>query len=65
MNTKSKMANMSVMRKILMMAAFSMAGWNRSDLYLGQSGYNEKGNPAYSPRRKKFKGWQRQAREAK
>ena len=37
---------------------------------LGKFGYapaygGDMGNPVYSPKRKKFKGWQRQAREAK
>ena len=65
MEVRTKVGSMSAMRKVLMMAAFSAGLWARDNLYFGGSGNYEWGNPVFSPKRKKFKGWQRQARERK
>ncbi len=52
-----KEIGMNMMKSRLVMAAFLAMAWNQqlpNDYYRG--GY---GSPAYSPKRKKLKGWQK------
>jgi len=52
----------SMMRMLVTMAAFSLGAWDFRQGAVGQ--FNAMGSPFYSPKRTKFKGWQRAARQA-
>lgn len=52
-----------VMRALITLAAFSLGAWDFRQGVRG--GLDSRGAPQYAPKRTKFKGWQRQARESK